>query len=81
MKTLKRIISSFLLSSDVPISRGLDTRPLLDFLASLRPITTNHELIRIGGDSDDGYLIPHDLEHVEFCFSPGVVLRPISRTT
>jgi Methyltransferase FkbM domain len=69
---LKRIVSSFLLSNDIAISRALDTRPLLDFLASLRPVTTNHELIRIGGDSDGGYLIPDDLENVEFCFSPGV---------
>jgi hypothetical protein len=72
MNTVKRIIGSFMLSNDVAISGALDTRPLLDFLASLRPATTNHHLIRIDGDSDGGYLIPDALEHLEFCFSPGV---------
>lgn len=29
-------------------------------------------LVRIGGDGDGGYLVPDDLEDVEYCFSPGV---------
>ncbi|WP_416407237.1 FkbM family methyltransferase [Agrobacterium rosae] len=28
--------------------------------------------MRIGGDGDGGYLIPNDLDGIEFCFSPGV---------
>ncbi len=72
MKSLNRIVSSFLLSNDIAISRAQDARPLTDFFASLRPVSTNHELIRIGGNSDGGYLIPDDLKDVEFCFSPGV---------
>jgi hypothetical protein len=30
------------------------------------------DLIRIGGKGDGGYLIPDDLEGIEYCFSPGV---------
>jgi hypothetical protein len=30
------------------------------------------ELIRLGGEADGGYLVPDDLEGIEYCFSPGV---------
>lgn len=45
---------------------------VLDLLSLLKPIKTNHELIRIGGDGDGGYLIPNDLVGIDSCFSPGV---------
>lgn len=45
---------------------------ILDLLSLLKPIKTNHELIRIGGDRDGGYLIPNDLVGIDSCFSPGV---------
>ncbi len=39
---------------------------------ALRPVRTAHSLIRYGGESDGGYLVPDDLEGIEVCFSPGV---------
>jgi hypothetical protein len=42
------------------------------FLNLVKPIKTNHDLIRVGGQLDGGYLIPDDLEGIETCFSPGV---------
>ncbi len=42
------------------------------FLKEIRPMKTDIELIRIGGDTDGGYLIPNDLEGISACFSPGV---------
>lgn len=42
------------------------------FFSSIRPVTTDKHLIRIGGDTDAGYLIPDDLNGVKICFSPGV---------
>jgi hypothetical protein len=41
-------------------------------LELLRPIDNGHELIRIGGTKDGGYLLPDDLIGVDACFSPGV---------
>lgn len=41
-------------------------------LALLQPVDNGHQLIRIGGSSDGGYLIPDDLDSVAVCFSPGV---------
>lgn len=42
------------------------------FLSLIKPVKTNHELIRLGGDADGGYLVPNDLEGIKTCFSPGV---------
>jgi hypothetical protein len=45
---------------------------VLDRMALLHPVRTEHELIRIGGDGDGGYLVPNDLSGISRCFSPGV---------
>lgn len=42
------------------------------FLETLRPVETEHPLIRIGGARDGGYLVPDDLDGITACFSPGV---------
>jgi hypothetical protein len=42
------------------------------FFSSIRPLTTNIPLIRIGEHGDAGYLIPDDLDGIKYCFSPGV---------
>lgn len=36
------------------------------------PMKTEHDFVRIGPDSDGGYLVPDDLEGIKVCFSPGV---------
>jgi len=45
---------------------------VLQLIRSLRPRRTGSPLIRIGGVADGGYLLPDDLEGIEYCFSPGV---------
>lgn len=45
---------------------------LAALLQSLWPIDSGKPLIRLGGDGDGGYLVPDDLEGIEYCFSPGV---------
>jgi len=39
---------------------------------SLQPFNTEYDLIRLGSNFDGGYLVPNDLEGLEFSFSPGV---------
>jgi len=41
-------------------------------LELLKPVDNGHNLIRVGGPKDGGYLLPDDLIGVEACFSPGV---------
>jgi hypothetical protein len=58
-----RSIKAFLPASDVSLHT---------FFSLLRPLKTEHGLIRIGGATDGGYLVPNDLEGIRACFSPGV---------
>jgi hypothetical protein len=69
---LKTQLKRLLLSKNILISRPTETALLAQLLASLRPVRTNHDLIRIGGQRDGGYLVPNDLEQIGACFSPGV---------
>ena len=43
----------------------------VNFLTRLMPIKTEHDLIRIGPNSDGGYLLPDDLKDIGWCISPG----------
>lgn len=45
---------------------------LKSFFELINPVSTDKELIRIGGDADGGYLVPDDMEGLMGCFSPGV---------
>ena len=49
-----------------------DPADMQSLIRSLRPVATDHELIRLGPNADGGYLIPDDLDGIEACFSPGV---------
>jgi hypothetical protein len=52
-----------------PMTEERDIRGLM---RSLRPVAPHKALVRLGPDSDGGYLIPDDLEGILACFSPGV---------
>ena len=60
------------------LSRGYTLAPkvpdaeIIELIRRLRPRSCAAPLIRIGGNGDGGYLIPDDLEGIEYCFSPGV---------
>lgn len=49
-----------------------DPNELKAVIRKLRPISAGHELIRIGGDFDGGYLVPNCLDGISSCYSPGV---------
>jgi hypothetical protein len=50
------------------------TKPasVLGLIRKLRPLDCGKPLVRIGAMGDGGYLVPDDLDGVEYCFSPGV---------
>ncbi len=43
-----------------------------NFIKSLHPIKTEHELVRFGAKHDGGYLVPNDFKGIKALFSPGV---------
>lgn len=45
---------------------------ILSVIRRLAPVKTANGLIRVGGLNDGGYLLPNDMDGIEFCFSPGV---------
>ena len=63
---------SLLLKNNIRITRTVSFELLEKFFCMIKPVSTNYNLIRIGSESDGGYLIPDDLENIEICFSPGV---------
>ena len=45
---------------------------LRGLIRRLQPQNCGTDLVRIGGEADGGYLVPNDLNGIEYCFSPGV---------
>jgi hypothetical protein len=68
---IKETLKSSLFSGVHAVRRTRD-EDILDLMRKLRPQDCGIELIRAGGSGDGGYLIPDDLDGVEYCFSPGV---------
>lgn len=54
------------------IQKVTPAEKLKSFLKKVYPRKTKSTLIRIGGDSDGGYIVPDDFEGISCCFSPGV---------
>lgn len=54
------------------VTRQTDEIGLSGFFSLINPIATEHTLLRLGDQSDGGYLVPDDLNGLDACFSPGV---------
>ena len=57
---------------DIDIVDRTGFSELEGLIRSLRPLDSGVELIRLGPDGDGGYLLPNDLDGIEYAFSPGV---------
>lgn len=71
-ESFKITLKAILLRHHVRISRATAGPGLPRLLELLRPVQTEHSLVRIGGGGDGGYLVPDDLAGIAACFSPGV---------
>jgi len=69
---MKRAVVRILATFGISVSRCVDIQFVRRLIERLHPVTTDKELIRIGGEGDGGYLVPDDLDGVVACFSPGV---------
>lgn len=76
LKTFSRLLivrMSFILSGSTKILvDSSDGKELFRLMKTLYPQPTQFGLIRLGGEGDGGYVLPDDLEGIEYCFSPGV---------
>ena len=72
MGHLRNSIRKFLLDRRTLLTDVTDKKKIAKFLESVKPVKTNHALVRIGGETDGGYLVPNDMENIGACFSPGV---------
>lgn len=54
------------------ISRTISRERTVALIQRLSPVSSPFPLLRIGGSSDGGYLLPSDLTAISACYSPGV---------
>ena len=71
-RKIKTLIKEWLINNGRFFGQSSMQADLDSFFQKIRPISSNHQLIRAGDSSDGGYLIPNDLDDIDFCFSPGV---------
>lgn len=72
LRKIARLLKNFLSRRSVYIERAVDPQNIVNLVKKLRPLKTRFDLVRVGGLSDGGYLLPDDLEGIAACFSPGV---------
>jgi hypothetical protein len=71
MKKFNQLIKNIFISKNLKLGR-FNQDKVKSFLKKIKIIDSGHELIRIGENTDGGYLLPDILDQVEYCFSPGV---------
>lgn len=72
MKKIINRVGTIAMQQGLSLRKTTDDRKLEEFFRKVRPVATQFDLIRVGGNNDGGYLLPDDLEGIEVCFSPGV---------
>ncbi|HEY4375115.1 MAG TPA: FkbM family methyltransferase [Burkholderiales bacterium] len=68
----QNMVRQALLNGGLHVSSTTQEGRLADFFSAIKPVATNHPLVRVGGAADGGYLVPDDLAGIGACFSPGV---------
>lgn len=69
---INKFVKKFLLRLNIKIEFITNDQQIGQFFKLMRPINTNLNLRRLGGNGDGGYLVPDDLIGITACFSPGV---------
>lgn len=72
MANIKYVIRDWAGRAGFSVLRQNNAAEQMRVLAAMKPVETEHPLVRIGEADDGGYLVPDDLAGIEACFSPGV---------
>ncbi len=72
IRNVRKTVFELLVNRGFFLSRSVDAQTLSPLIERMHPRTTSFDLIRVGGESDGGYLVPDDLQGIVGCFSPGV---------
>ena len=71
MQKLNQFIKNIFINNNLSLSKFNPDKVKI-FLEKIKIIDSGHDLIRVGANTDGGYLLPDILDQVEYCFSPGV---------
>jgi hypothetical protein len=69
---MKDLVKEALFAIGFRVGKLTSPEQVGDLIRRLHPRDCGRDLIRVGGQADGGYLLPDDLEGIEYCFSPGV---------
>ena len=68
----KKVIKLFLRINNISYFKNISNDKLLNLIKLFHPHDLGYDLIRIGKNSDGGYLVPNCLDGIKNCFSIGV---------
>ena len=54
------------------LEKKTEQKKIKDTLKKILPYEVGYDLIRLGEESDGGYLIPNDIKNIKYCYSAGV---------
>ena len=72
IKLIKYITKQLLYYQNISFFKNISNEKLYDLIKLFHPKDLGYDLIRIGDNSDGGYLVPNCLSDIKNCFSVGV---------
>lgn len=72
MNMLRRALRNYCLDIAYFVKASSSQDEVSIFIKKLRPAESEYPLVRIGGSSDGGYLVPDNLSGIDALYSPGV---------
>ena len=71
-KKVRSLLTRTVSPLGIDVSERTERSRLHDLVRDLHPLQCESGLIRVGPDGDGGYLLPDDLDDIQYAFSPGV---------
>jgi hypothetical protein len=68
----RHLLKEYAFKKHLALKRLKGSADLRSFIERFKSQYIATELIRVGGESDGGYLLPPILDSIDYCFSPGV---------